>query len=228
MPITGPVTDYTDDLRLAHVLADDADSLTQAAVQGARPARDDQARPHAGHRRRPGGRGGHPPHALAGRAPATPSLGEEQGSTGHSQRRWVVDPIDGTKNFVRGVPVWATLIALVVDDEVVARRRVGARCCSAAGGPSKGGGAWTGRSLLQGDAVPGLRRTPPRGRLAVLLLARPAGTSAAGSTTSSRCRAAAGAPGRTATSGPTCCSPRAPSTSPPSPSSSSTTWRRST
>ena len=30
--------------------------------------------------------------------------GEEQGSTGHSQRRWVIDPIDGTKNFVRGVP----------------------------------------------------------------------------------------------------------------------------
>ena len=45
--------------------------------------------------------------------------GEEQGSSGHSQRRWVIDPIDGTKNFVRGVPVWATLIALVVDDEVV-------------------------------------------------------------------------------------------------------------
>ena len=34
-------------------------------------------------------------------------------------RRWIVDPIDGTKNFVRGVPVWATLIALIVDDEVV-------------------------------------------------------------------------------------------------------------
>ena len=39
-------------------------------------------------------------------------LGEEQGSTGHSQRRWVVDPIDGTKNFVRGVPVWAALRSL--------------------------------------------------------------------------------------------------------------------
>ena len=41
------------------------------------------------------------------------------GTTGHSQRRWVVDPIDGTKNYIRGVPVWATLIALMVDDEVV-------------------------------------------------------------------------------------------------------------
>lgn len=42
-------------------------------------------------------------------------LGEEFGSHGTSPRRWIVDPIDGTKNFVRGVPVWATLISLVVD-----------------------------------------------------------------------------------------------------------------
>src|SRR3978361_2436646 len=40
-------------------------------------------------------------------------LGEEMGTTGHGPRRWVLDPIDGTKNFVRGVPVWATLIALL-------------------------------------------------------------------------------------------------------------------
>ncbi|MDX6481248.1 MAG: histidinol-phosphatase [Gaiellaceae bacterium] len=33
--------------------------------------------------------------------------------------RWIVDPIDGTKNFVRGIPVWATLIALADDDELV-------------------------------------------------------------------------------------------------------------
>ena len=37
--------------------------------------------------------------------------------TGWGPRRWVIDPIDGTKNFVRGVPVWATLIALMIDDE---------------------------------------------------------------------------------------------------------------
>ena len=42
----------------------------------------------------------------------------------------MIDPIDGTKNFVRGVPVWATLIALVVDDEVVRRR--GLRAAAAA------------------------------------------------------------------------------------------------
>jgi len=46
-------------------------------------------------------------------------LGEEFGATGDSRWRWVVDPIDGTKNYVRGVPVWATLIALMDGDEVV-------------------------------------------------------------------------------------------------------------
>lgn len=43
-------------------------------------------------------------------------LGEEFGGRPRGRgRQWVIDPIDGTKNYVRGVPVWATLIALVVD-----------------------------------------------------------------------------------------------------------------
>lgn len=43
-------------------------------------------------------------------------LGEEFGGTASfSGRQWIIDPIDGTKNFVRGVPVWASLIALLVD-----------------------------------------------------------------------------------------------------------------
>lgn len=43
-------------------------------------------------------------------------LGEEfGGSTTFTGRQWIVDPIDGTKNFVRGVPVWASLIALLED-----------------------------------------------------------------------------------------------------------------
>jgi histidinol-phosphatase len=46
-------------------------------------------------------------------------LGEEYGSTGAGNRRWILDPIDGTKNFVRGVPVWASLIALEVDGTIV-------------------------------------------------------------------------------------------------------------
>ncbi len=37
------------------------------------------------------------------------------GDAGASTRRWVLDPIDGTANFVRGIPVWATLIGLEVD-----------------------------------------------------------------------------------------------------------------
>ena len=45
-------------------------------------------------------------------------LGEEFPDTNTEQsRHWIIDPIDGTKNYVRGVPVWATLIALVVDGE---------------------------------------------------------------------------------------------------------------
>ncbi len=46
-------------------------------------------------------------------------LGEEYGSAGDASRRWILDPIDGTKNYVRGVPVWATLIGLMIDDAVV-------------------------------------------------------------------------------------------------------------
>jgi histidinol-phosphatase len=47
-------------------------------------------------------------------------LGEEEGgSHDPTGRLWVIDPIDGTANFARGVPIWATLIALLVDGEGV-------------------------------------------------------------------------------------------------------------
>lgn len=42
-------------------------------------------------------------------------LGEEYGTQGDSTRQWIIDPIDGTANFLRGVPIWGTLIALAVD-----------------------------------------------------------------------------------------------------------------
>jgi len=45
-------------------------------------------------------------------------LGEEFGGRGSKDVRWIIDPIDGTKNFVRGIPVWATLIALEEHGEV--------------------------------------------------------------------------------------------------------------
>ncbi len=51
--------------------------------------------------------------------PTDAVIGEEYGTTGNSQRLWVIDPIDGTKNYVRGVPVWATLISLIEDGESV-------------------------------------------------------------------------------------------------------------
>ncbi|MEU6701053.1 inositol monophosphatase family protein [Pseudonocardia sp. NPDC046786] len=55
--------------------------------------------------------------ALGHERPRDAVLGEERGASGGAPtgRGWVVDPIDGTKNFSRGVPAWATLIALVVD-----------------------------------------------------------------------------------------------------------------
>ncbi|WP_328858505.1 histidinol-phosphatase [Williamsia herbipolensis] len=57
---------------------------------------------------------------LAERRPDDAVLGEEFGGAVRlAGRQWVVDPIDGTKNFVRGVPVWATLISLLVDGRPV-------------------------------------------------------------------------------------------------------------
>lgn len=44
--------------------------------------------------------------------PGDAILGEEFGSSGDSARRWILDPIDGTKNFSRRLPIWGTLIAL--------------------------------------------------------------------------------------------------------------------
>jgi len=47
-------------------------------------------------------------------------VGEELGSHGSSSSRWIIDPIDGTKNYVRGIPIFATLIALQVGGEGIA------------------------------------------------------------------------------------------------------------
>jgi len=84
--------------------------------------------------------------AIADARPGDAVLGEEYGSTGTSAREWVLDPIDGTKNFVRGAPVWATLIALrengVVTTGVVSAPALGRRWWA-----SRGGGAF-------GDGVP--------------------------------------------------------------------------
>ncbi|MFC6153816.1 inositol monophosphatase family protein [Nocardioides yefusunii] len=139
--------DYTDDLRLAHVLADDADSLTMARFKALdlhvmskpdlTPVTDADKDVEAGIRR-----------TLSRVRSRDSVLGEEEGTTGTSSRQWIVDPIDGTKNFVRGVPVWATLIALAVDGEVVVSV-VSAPQLNRRWWASKGNGAWTGKNLLK-------------------------------------------------------------------------------
>src|SRR5512144_1189754 len=143
-------TTFTDDLRLAHVLADDADSLSTSRFKALdlhvvnkpdlTPVTDADKSVEEGIRR-----------TLSRARPRDAVLGEEQGATGSSNRRWVVDPIDGTKNFVRGVPVWATLISLMIDDEVVVGC-VSAPQLNRRWWASKGGGAWTGRSLMKATA----------------------------------------------------------------------------
>ena len=47
-------------------------------------------------------------------------LGEELGARGSEEVRWIVDPIDGTRNFVRGIPIWGALIALEERGEITA------------------------------------------------------------------------------------------------------------
>ena len=84
---------------------------------------------------------------LGSRRPADEVLGEEYGGDAAAGgRQWVLDPIDGTKNFVRGVPVWASLLALRVDGEVVlgvvSAPSLGRRWWAA-----RGSGAHTGGSL---------------------------------------------------------------------------------
>lgn len=146
-----------DDLRLAHVLADNADSLTMARfkaldlavsmkpdlteVTDADVAVEELLRRN-----------------LARARPRDAVHGEEGADTGWGPRRWVIDPIDGTRNFVRGVPVWATLIALMEGPEVV----VGLVSAPALGRrwwASLGGGAYTGKSLASASrlAVSGVR-----------------------------------------------------------------------
>ncbi len=136
----------TDDLRLAHLLADDADSITTnrfkaldlhvVAKPDLTPVSDADTAVEEALRR------------TLGRArPRDAVHGEEMADTGWGPRRWVIDPIDGTKNFVRGVPVWATLIALMINDEVA----VGVVSAPALGRrwwASLGGGAYAGKSLM--------------------------------------------------------------------------------
>ncbi|HWB38165.1 MAG TPA: histidinol-phosphatase [Rugosimonospora sp.] len=83
-------------------------------------------------------------------------LGEEFGASeaaaGPGSRHWVIDPIDGTKNYIRGVPIWATLIALMEGDKVV----VGLVSAPALGRrwwAALGHGAYAGRHTAQATPI---------------------------------------------------------------------------
>ncbi|MFD4736398.1 histidinol-phosphatase [Streptomyces virginiae] len=148
--------EYDDDLRLALELADAADVATMERFRAldlrveTKPdmtpvSEADQAAEEI---------------VRAGIAAARPDdavLGEEYGLQGSGPRRWVVDPIDGTKNYVRGVPVWATLISLMAEDSdgefrpvvgVVSAPALGRRWWA-----TRGGGAYAGGALGETAAI---------------------------------------------------------------------------
>ncbi len=109
-PDHGPTPDRTADLTLALELADAADAISLdsfrkgiAVEQKAdlTPVTAADRAVEAKLRR-----------LLAAARPDDAVLGEELGTTGAASRRWILDPIDGTRNYTRGIPIWATLLAL--------------------------------------------------------------------------------------------------------------------
>lgn len=90
------------------------------------------------------------------RYPSHDILGEEQGETrAAGTHRWIVDPIDGTKTFIRGVPLWGTLVALAIGETVVA----GAACFPAVGeslAAAIGAGCWWNGSRCHVSSVSGM------------------------------------------------------------------------
>jgi histidinol-phosphatase len=95
--------------------------------------------------------------AIAAQYPSDGVVGEEfgtSGSRGSKDRYWVIDPIDGTKNFLRGVPTWATLIALVENEQVVTSVVSSPalyRCWYA----TAGGGAFVSEGVINGEGAAG-------------------------------------------------------------------------
>jgi histidinol-phosphatase len=92
---------------------------------------------------------------IAEACPGDGIVGEEFGERagrGSTGRRWILDPIDGTKNFVRGIPVWASLIALERDGDL-AVGVVSAPALARRWWAVRGGGAWADGTPLQVSAV---------------------------------------------------------------------------
>ena len=145
------MTGYDDDLRLAHVLADAVERVTMARFRAADlvvEAKPDLTLVSDADREAEELIRGQ----LKRTRPRDAVIGEEFGTTGHGMRRWVIDPIDGTHNFVRGVPVWATLIGLADGDDVVLGL-VSAPALGRRWWAGTGTGAWTGRSLSQASRI---------------------------------------------------------------------------
>ncbi len=139
--MTDSVSTYADDLNLALTLADAADTITMARFEASdlsveskpdlTPVSDADTAVEKELR-----------EIIAAHYPDDALLGEEfGGDVTFAGRQWVIDPIDGTKNFVRGVPVWATLVSLLVDGKpvvgVVSAPALGRRWWAA-----EGAGAW--------------------------------------------------------------------------------------
>jgi histidinol-phosphatase len=120
--------------------------------------------------------------ALDERFPGDGLLGEEGAAKpSRNGRRWIIDPIDGTRDFVRGFPTWAVLIGLEQEGEVVA----GFACFPVSGelvAAARGAGAWVNgsqirasrtaevsRAVLSVDALNQVRRYPWAGRLAAFM-----------------------------------------------------------
>jgi histidinol-phosphatase len=148
------MTGYAADLTLAHLLADRADAVATARFRALdlrveskpdlTPVSDADTAVEREIRA-----------LLAAHRPGDGLLGEEYGEQPAARpdgRRWVVDPIDGTKNFVRGVPVWATLIALLEGDTpvlgLVSAPALGRRWWAA-----RGAGAYAGPELAAGTPI---------------------------------------------------------------------------
>jgi histidinol-phosphatase len=153
---------YSDDLALAHLLADTADSISMSRFRALdlrveskpdlTPVSDADTAVEQAIRA-----------TLARARPRDGVLGEEFGHTeaaaGPGSRRWVIDPIDGTKNFVRGVPIWGTLIALLEGDTPVAGL-VSAPALGRRWWGALGHGAYAGKHQHQATriSVSGIRR----------------------------------------------------------------------
>ena len=136
------MNEHAGDLELALRLADEADAITRArfgaldlkvdSKPDLTPVSDADLAVERALR-----------ETLIERRPNDAVLGEEFGGAAEfTGRQWVIDPIDGTKNFVRGVPVWATLIALLQDGVPVAGV-VSAPALSRRWWAATGSGAWT-------------------------------------------------------------------------------------